>query len=87
MNIKRIIIFSYFFLVLIVQVSPQTSFSGEDLRSHYNMAMDLYNKEKYVTAIRLFDAYIKDSYGKNTVKVAEAEYYAALLILKRNKKI
>jgi len=60
----------------------QVSFSGDDLGSVFNRAMDMYNKEKYAAAIRLFDTYIKDSDENNKILLAEAEYYAALSALR-----
>jgi len=82
MNIKRRVLFCYFFFVFIVQAISQTSFSGDDLGSVYNRAFDLFSKEKYAAAIRLFDTYIKDGNENNSINIAEAEYYAALSALR-----
>ena len=39
--------------------------------------MELYNKEKYPAAIKLFDSYIKNEPNKDLISVSEAEYYRA----------
>ncbi len=82
MNSKRAILILAFLFIILMQVMPQASFSGMDLTSDYNRAMDLYNKEKYAAAIRLFDSYIRDNRDNNKVHLAEAEYYAALSSLR-----
>ena len=60
----------------------QASFSGNDLGSDFNRAMDLYNKEKYAAAIRLFDSYLKNDKDNSRIHLAEAEYFAALSALR-----
>jgi TolA-binding protein len=82
MNSRRAILTLSFLFALIVQVMSQVSFSGDDLGSVFNRAMDMYNKEKYAAAIRLFDTYIKDSDENNKILLAEAEYFAALSALR-----
>ena len=44
--------------------------------------MDLYNKEKYAAAIRIFDSYIGMITDNNRIQLAEAEYFAALSALR-----
>jgi tetratricopeptide (TPR) repeat protein len=65
----------------VIQALSQVSFSSLDTGSDFNRAMELYNKEKYPAAIRLFDAYIagndNSSIGKN-----EAEYFRSMASLK-----
>jgi TolA-binding protein len=82
MNSKKAVLIINFLFAFIIQVMSQASFSGDDLSSVFNRAMDLYNKEKYAAAIRLFDTYIKDGDENNRISLAEAEYYAALSALR-----
>ena len=44
--------------------------------------MELFNKEKYPAAIRLFDSFIKDGDKSNVIMVADAEYYRSISALK-----
>ncbi|HBZ22705.1 MAG TPA: hypothetical protein DEO60_16340 [Bacteroidales bacterium] len=82
MNSKKALLIFNFLFIIIIQVLSQVSFSGNDLGSDFNRAMDLYNKEKYAAAIRLFDAYLKDDGDKNRIHIAEAEYLASLSALR-----
>jgi len=82
MNSKKAVLIFNFLIAFIIPVISQVSFSGEDLRSEYNRAMDLYNKEKYAAAIRLFDAYIAIGNVSDLVKLSDAEYYAAMSALR-----
>ena len=82
MNSKKALLIFNFLFIIIIQVMSQASFSGNDLGSDFNRAMDLYNKEKYAAAIRLFDSYIKNDKDNNRIHIADAEYYAALSALK-----
>ena len=59
---------------------PQVSFSGNELGSEFNRGMELFNKEKYPAAIRLFDSYMESSDESNIISLADAEYYAAFLL-------
>lgn len=82
MNSKKTVLILNFLFFFILQVMSQASFSGDDLGSLFNRAMDLYNKEKYAPAIRLFDTYIKEGDQKDKISLAEAEYCAALSALR-----
>jgi TolA-binding protein len=82
MNSKKAVLIFNFLFAFIIQVMSQASFSGDDLGSVFSRAMDLYNKEKYAAAIRLFDTFIKDGDNKNRILLSEAEYYAALSALR-----
>jgi TolA-binding protein len=82
MNSKKALLIFNFLFILIIQVMSQASFSGSDLGSDFNRAMDLYSKEKFAAAIRLFDAYLKDDNDNSRIHLAEAEYFAALSALK-----
>jgi TolA-binding protein len=67
---------------MLLPALAQTSFSGDDIRSDFNRAMDLYNKEKYAPAIMIFDDYVKKHTGRPDIEIMEAEYYAAMSALK-----
>jgi len=82
MNSKKVLLIFNFLFIIIVKVMSQASFSGNDLGSDFNRAMDLFNKEKYAAAIRLFDSYIKNDKDNNSIHLIEAEYFAALSALK-----
>lgn len=82
MNIKKLLLIFNLFFVAAAQAFPQAAFSGEDHRSDFGRAMDLFNKEKYAPAIRLFDSYIRDNTDNNSTRADEAEYYAALSALR-----
>ncbi len=72
-------------LVLIsftMTVHAQAPFTATELNSEYNMGMDLFNKEKYPAAIKLFDSYISRNESNNQVLAAEAEYFSALSALR-----
>ncbi len=80
-RIKLILIFS----ILVVsgfRISAQVSFSGYEAGSEFNMGMELFNKEKYPAAIRLFDLFLKNNEGSNTILRSDAEYYAAVSALR-----
>lgn len=82
MNIKKLLLIFNLFFVAAAQAFPQAAFSGEDHRSDFGRAMDLFNKEKYAPAIRLFDSYIRDNTDNSSIRADEAEYYAALSALR-----
>ncbi|HEX2919957.1 MAG TPA: tetratricopeptide repeat protein [Bacteroidales bacterium] len=62
-------------------LNAQVPFSDISSDAEYERALELFNKEKYPAAIRLFDEYLEKT-GNEAVtdrqKLAEAEYYAAL---------
>ena len=78
---KLILIFSYL-LIFIIQVSSQVPFAGKEMSSEFNRGMELFNKEKYPAAIRLFDSFVKSDYKSDLNLVAEAEYFSAIAALK-----
>ncbi|HLN55352.1 MAG TPA: tetratricopeptide repeat protein [Bacteroidales bacterium] len=67
-----------FFLFIFSSSSGQIPFTDKELGSEFNRAMELFNKEKYPAAIRLFDSYLKDDRNTDRLVRAEAEYFAAL---------
>ncbi len=82
MNSRKFILIISLLFVIIVPVFPQVSFSGEELTSEYNRGMELFNKEKYPGAIRLFDSFIRNGNENNKILLAEAEYYSAVSALR-----
>jgi TolA-binding protein len=78
---KLILIFSFLFFV-ILPLSSQVPFTSREIGSEFNRAMELFNKEKYTAAIRLFDSFIKDGDKSNVIMVADAEYYRSIAALK-----
>jgi TolA-binding protein len=77
---KLILIFSIL-LIFIVQVSSQVPFTSKELSSEYNRGLEMFNKEKYPAAIRLFDSFVSHEERSNLILVAEAEYYSAIAAL------
>lgn len=77
MNRKRFFLIFSIVLLLVPAVRSQSPFTVKDLGSEYLRAMELYNKEKYPAAIKLFDSYIKNEPNKDLISVSEAEYYRA----------
>lgn len=82
MNIRKLLFLFILLFIAIGQAVPQDSFSGDDIRSEFNRAMDLFNKEKYAPAIRLFDSFIAEATDRTSIQLDEAEYYAALSALR-----
>ena len=82
MNRNKLILIFSFLLIFIIQISSQVPFTGKEIGSEFNRGMELFNKEKYPAAIRLFDSFIKSDDKSNLILVAEAEYYSAIAALK-----
>jgi TolA-binding protein len=82
MNRNKLILIFSFLLIFIINGSSQVPFTSTELGSEFNRGMELYNKEKYPAAIRLFDSYIKSNDKSNLIMVADAEYYSATAALK-----
>ncbi|HNW56753.1 MAG TPA: tetratricopeptide repeat protein [Bacteroidales bacterium] len=82
MNRNKLILIFSFLLIFIIQASSQVAFTGKELYSEFNRGMDLFNKEKYPAAIRLFDSFIKSNKNQNYILVTEAEYYSAVAALR-----
>jgi TolA-binding protein len=81
MNKNKIILVFTFLLCLILQVLSQVPFTAKEIGSEFNRGMELFNKEKYPAAIRLFDNYIAREHYYNHFEVTEAEYFSALAAL------
>lgn len=78
--------FGLVFLLLIVSspfknILAQVPFTRMELGSEFNRGMELYEKEKYPAAIRLFDEFIEKGKG-DRYQLSEAEYFAALSALR-----
>jgi TolA-binding protein len=83
MNIKSNIFFIIISLNLFVfKASSQVPFTGKELGSEFNRGMELFNKEKYPAAIRLFDSFLKGNDKSDLILVAEAGYYSSVAALK-----
>lgn len=82
MNRKGGLLSFIFLFVLLFRAVSQTSFSGEDITSDFKRGVDLYNKEKYGPAIRVFDDYLKIQANQPDITTIEAEFYSAMSALK-----
>jgi tetratricopeptide (TPR) repeat protein len=82
MNIKSNVFFIIISLNLFVfKVYSQVPFTGKELGSEFSRGMELFNKEKYPAAIRLFDSFVKGNDKSDLILVAEAEYYSSVAAL------
>jgi TolA-binding protein len=82
MNRNRLILIFSFLFFVIFPLSSQVPFTSKEIGSEFNRAMELFNKEKYPAAIRLFDSFIKNGDKSNVIRVADAEYYRSISALK-----
>ena len=82
MNRNKLILIFSFLLVFIIQISSQVPFISKEIGSEFNRGMELFNKEKYPAAIRLFDSFLKSDDKTSLINVADAEYYGAVASLK-----
>ncbi|MFO7621982.1 MAG: tetratricopeptide repeat protein [Bacteroidales bacterium] len=78
MNSKRLLLIAGFILLCLSPAFSQVSFSGEQLNSRFNRGMELFSKEKYPAAIRLFDSYLEDNTENDMILRSDAEYFAAI---------
>ena len=81
MNRNRYFLTLSLIILTLSSAFSQVVFTGRDLESDFIRGLELFNKEKYPAAIRLFDSYIKDSYNTDLLNIAEAEYYRSLAAL------
>ncbi len=81
-GIRPVIIFLVLLFSLTGKVSSQVPFTSNEMNSEFNRGMELFNKEKYPAAIRLFDAFIKKDDKSNQILTSEAEYFSAIAALK-----
>ncbi len=72
-----LIIFTILFLFPI-KAGSQLAYSGKEYSSEFKRGMELFNKQKYPAAIRLFDSYISNPDNTDMLSLADARYYRAL---------
>jgi len=60
------------------QISAQVPFTDRELGSEFNRGMELFHKQKYASAIRLLDSYVRNDPNSESIQVADAEYYSAI---------
>jgi TolA-binding protein len=81
MNRNRFLSVLSCLIAFVIQAASQVPFTDKEMGSEFNRGMELFNKEKYPAAIRLFDSYIKDNDNSDVITLAEAEYYRSLAAL------
>ncbi len=82
MNRNKFILLFSFLSILMIQISAQMPFTAREIESEFNRGRELFNKEKYPAAIRLFDSFVRSGDKSNLILVADAEYYSAIAALK-----
>ncbi len=68
----------FLFMLLSASLFSQAPFTASEFNSEFNRGMDLFNKEKYPAAIKLFDSFIRHNDNRDQVLSSEAEYFRAL---------
>ena len=82
MNRNKFILIFCFLLLFLLPVSSQVQFTAKEIGSEFYRGMELFNKEKYPAAIRLFDSFVRNYDNSNFFLVADAEYYSSVAALK-----
>jgi TolA-binding protein len=82
MNRNKLILIFGILLIFALPVSSQVPFTVKEIGSEFYRGMELFNKEKYPAAIRLFDSFVKNGDKSNLILVADAEYYSSIAALK-----
>ena len=82
MNRNRSILIILFIFLLVCSVTAQISFTEKELNSDFDRGMELYNKEKYPSAIKFFDTFVTSNKSESITRLADAEYYSAMAALK-----
>jgi TolA-binding protein len=82
MNRNKLIFIFYFLLIFLLPLSAQVPFTVSEIGSEFNRGIELYNKEKYPAAIRLFDSFIRNGNCSDHQLIADAEYYSAMSALR-----
>lgn len=87
MNKKQYLLFKSILILIIfsfpiASLFSQVPFTQSEMGSEFNMAMELFNKEKYPAAIRLFDKVAEDENTNGLINSADAEYYSAVSALR-----
>jgi TolA-binding protein len=78
MNRKKLILIFGSLVILTIRLHSQVPFIGKETDSEFNRAMELFNKEKYPSAIELFDLYVRNAVNSNSIEVSDALYYSAV---------
>jgi TolA-binding protein len=82
-EVANFLLFVIFFLCFsLTEAASQLPFIVKEINSDFNRGMEFYNKEKYPSAIRLFDSYIKKDDKSDVILLGEAEYFGAMAALK-----
>jgi TolA-binding protein len=82
MNRNKFILIFCFLLLFLLPVSSQVQFTAKEIGSEFYRGVELFNKEKYPAAIRLFDSFIRNDDNSNFLLVADAEYYSSIAALR-----
>jgi TolA-binding protein len=82
MNRNKGILILSFLLIFFLPVSAQVPFIAGETGSEYYRGMELFNKEKYPAAIRLFDSFIRKGDKSDLILVTNAEYFSSVAALK-----
>ncbi len=82
MNRNKLILIFSLLLIFVLPVSSQLPFTVKEIGSEFYRGMELFNKEKYPAAIRLFDLFVRNGDKSNLILVADAEYYSSIAALK-----
>jgi TolA-binding protein len=82
MNRNKFILIFSFLLIFLLPVSSQVPFTANEIGSEFYRGMELFNKEKYPAAIRLFDSFVRNGDKSNLILVADAEYYSSIAAIK-----
>jgi len=82
MNRNKFILIFSFLLLFLLPVSSQVQFTAKEIGSEFYRGMELFNKEKYPAAIRLFDSFVRNGDKSNLILVADAEYYSSIAALR-----
>ena len=82
-EVAHYLFFLFFFLTIFnLEVLSQVPFTARETGSDFNRAMELFNKEKYPAAIRLFDSYVKKDDKSDLILLSEAQYFSSIAALK-----
>jgi TolA-binding protein len=82
MNRNKFILIFSFLLIFLLPVSSQVPFTANEIGSEFYRGMELFNKEKYPAAIRLFDSFVRNGDKSNLILVADAEYYSSIAAIR-----
>jgi TolA-binding protein len=82
MNRNRLILIFGFLIIFLLPISSQVPFTASETGSEFNRGMELFNKEKYPAAIRLFDSFVRNDDKSNFILVTEAEYYSSIAAIR-----